>query len=89
MNRRELGFMAVGITTYLNSKYFTELAPGTQRMRRNLLNNVFAHVQRQSAENEVGGPSETPVDLPPPDPPRPTRSAAWHPARPRRNWKTA
>jgi hypothetical protein len=23
------------VTTYLTSKYFTELAPGTQRMRRN------------------------------------------------------
>jgi hypothetical protein len=89
MNRHDLGCLAVAITSYLTSKYFTELAPGTQRMRRNLLNNVFAHVQRQSAENEVGGPSETPVDLPPPDPPRPARSAPWRPVHQRRNWTTA
>jgi hypothetical protein len=63
MNRYDLGRMAVGLTTYMNSKYFTELAPGTQRMRRALLNNVFAEVQRLSAD----GPSEArePVDLPP------------------------
>jgi hypothetical protein len=63
MNRHDLGCLAVAITSYLTSEYFTELAPGTQRMRRALLNNVFAEVQRLSAD----GPSEArePVDLPP------------------------
>ena len=60
MNRHDLGCLAVAITSYLTSEYFTGLAPGTQRMRRRLLNNVFAEVQRLSAD----GPSETPVDLP-------------------------
>jgi hypothetical protein len=34
MNRHDLGCLAVAITSYLTSKYFTELAPGTQAMRR-------------------------------------------------------
>ena len=85
MNRHDLGCLAVAITSYLTSEYFTGLAPGTQRMRRRLLNNVFAEVQRLSAD----GASETPVDLPPPDPPRPTRSAPWRPAHQRRSWRTA
>jgi hypothetical protein len=84
MNRYDLGRLAVAITSYLASEHFAGLAPTTQRTRRSLLRTVFAH-----AENEVGGPSETPVDLPPPDPPRPARSAPWHPAHQRRNWRTA
>ena len=47
MDRHDLGCLAVGITTYLNSKYFTELAPGTQAMRRRLLSNVFNQVERE------------------------------------------
>jgi hypothetical protein len=84
MNRHDLGCLAVAITSYLTSEYFTGLAPGTQRMRRRLLNNVFAEVQRLSAD----GPSEArePVDLPPPDPPR---SKPWRPGHQRRNWITA
>jgi hypothetical protein len=60
------------VTTYLTSKYFTELAPGTQRMRRNLLKNICAEVRRLSvaeiseARNEI--PSETPA-----------RSTPWRP----------
>jgi hypothetical protein len=52
MNRHDLGCLAVAITSYLTSEYFTGLAPGTQRMRRRLLNNVFAEVQRLSAAGQ-------------------------------------
>jgi hypothetical protein len=82
MNRHDLGCLAVAITSYLTSEYFTELAPGTQRMRRNLLKNIFAEVERLSAaeiseaRNEI--PSETPA-----------RSAPWRPVHQRRNWTTA
>jgi len=89
MNRHDLGCLAVAITSYLASEHFAGLAPTSQRTRRSLLRTVFAHVQRLSAENEVGGPSETPVDLPPPDPPRPARSAPLRPERRRRSWTTA
>jgi hypothetical protein len=81
-NRHDLGSLAIAITSYLTSKYFTELAPGTQRMRRNLLKNIFAEVERLSAaeiseaRNEI--PSETPA-----------RSAPWRPVHQRRNWTTA
>ena len=70
------------VTIYLTSKYFTELAPGTQRMRRNLLKNICAEVRRLSAaeiseaRNEI--PSETPA-----------RSVPWRPVHQRRNWTTA
>jgi hypothetical protein len=70
------------VTSYLTSKYFTELAPGTQRMRRNLLKNICAEVRRLSAaeiseaRNEI--PSETPA-----------RSAPWRPVHQRQNWRTA
>ena len=56
------------------------LAPGTQRMRRNLLKNICAEVRRLSApeiseaRNEI--PSETPA-----------RSVPWRPVH--RNWRTA
>jgi hypothetical protein len=81
-DRHDLGRLAVAITGYLTSKYFTELAPSTQRMRRNLLNNMYAEVERLSAaeiseaRNEI--PSETPA-----------RSAPWRPVHQRRNWRTA
>jgi hypothetical protein len=83
-NRHNPSSLDAAVTSYLTSKYFTELAPGTQRMRRNLLKNICAEVQRLSAD----GPSETsePVDLPPPDPPR---SMPWRPVHQRRNWRTA
>jgi hypothetical protein len=86
MNRHDLGCLAVAITSYLTSKYFTELAPGTQRMRRNLLNNVFAEVQRLSADEITKGDT---ADLPPPDPRRPAHSVPWRPVHQRRNWRTA
>ena len=81
MNRHDLGCLAVAITSYLTSKYFTELAPGTQRMRRNLLKNICAEVRRLSAaeiseaRNEI--PSETPA-----------HSVPWRPPQ-RRSWRTA
>jgi hypothetical protein len=65
------------IASYLTSKYFTELAPGTQRMRRNLLKNICAEVRRLSAAEISEIPSETP-----------TRSVPWRPGR-RRSWRTA
>jgi hypothetical protein len=88
LDRHDLGCLAVAITSYLTSKYFTELAPGTQRMRRNLLNNVFAEVQRLSvpeiseARNEIL--SETPALSE-----APARSVPWRPERRRRSWTTA
>jgi len=93
MNRYDLGRAAVVITSYLTSKYFSELAPGTQRMRRNLLNNVFAHVQRPSAAeiSEAGNEilSETPAPSETPTPAEtPTRSVP-RPVHQRRNWTTA
>jgi hypothetical protein len=81
MNRHDLGCLAVAITSYLTSKYFTELAPSTQRMRRNLLNNMYAEVERLSAaeiseaRNEI--PSETPA------------RSVRRPVHQRRNWITA
>jgi hypothetical protein len=70
------------VTIYLTSKYFTELAPGTRSMRRNLLKNMCAEVRRLCApeisetRNEI--PSETP-----------TRSVPSRPVHQRRNWITA
>ena len=83
-DRHDLGRLAVAITSYLTSKYFTELAPSTQRMRRNLLNNMYAEVERLSA-NEItkgtDGPSETPAIA---------RDRRWHPRhRVQRSWITA
>src|SRR5258706_550095 len=48
-NRHNPSSLDAAITSYLTSKYFTELAPGTQRMRRNLLKNICAEVRRLSA----------------------------------------
>jgi hypothetical protein len=97
MDSHDLGCLAVGITTYLNSKYFTELAPGTQAMRRRLLSNVsgaspeIPEVRKtffqadpkhgDEARNEI--PSEPPAPSEPP-----TRSWSRRPAR-RRGWSTA
>jgi hypothetical protein len=89
-NRHNPSSLDAAITSYLTSKYFTELAPGTQRMRRNLLKNIRAEVRRLSAaeiseaRNEI--PSETPA-----------RSVPWRPVhqrpayqRPARgSWRTA
>jgi hypothetical protein len=81
-DRHDPGSLDAAVTSYLTSKYFTELAPGTQRMRRNLLKNICAEVQRLSAaeiseaRNEI--PSETPA-----------RSVPWRPVHQRRNWRTA
>ena len=69
------------VTIYLTSKYFTELAPGTQRMRRNLLKNICAEVRRLSAAEISEARNEIPSETP-------TRSA-WRPARQRRSWSTA
>ena len=82
MNHRDLGCLAVAITCYLTSKYFTELAPGTQSMRRNLLKNVFAEVERLSAAEISEARNEIPSETP-------TRSVPWRPVHQRRNWTTA
>ena len=80
-NRHNPSSLDAAITSYL-TKYFTELAPGTQRMRRNLLKNIRAEVRRlwaaetSEARNEI--PSETPA-----------RSVPWRPVHQRRNWRTA
>ncbi len=82
INRHNPSSLDAAITSYLTSKYFTELAPGTQRMRRNLLKNICAEVRRLSAaeiseaRNEI--PSETPA-----------RSVPWRPVHQRRSWRTA
>ena len=81
-NRHNPSSLDAAVTSYLTSKYFTELAPGTQRMRRNLLKNICAEVRRLSAaeiseaRNEI--PSETPA-----------RSVPWRPVHQRRSWRTA
>jgi hypothetical protein len=72
-NRHDPSSLDAAITSYLTSKYFTELAPGTQRMRRYLLKSICAEVRRLSA-----APSETPA-----------RSVPWRPVHQRRNWRTA
>jgi hypothetical protein len=86
-DRHDPGSLDAAVTSYLTSKYFTELAPGTQRMRRNLLKNICAEVRRLSAD----GPSETPPPdpAPPPDLECLARSKPWRPMHQRRNWRTA
>ena len=99
-NRHNPSSLDAAITSYLTSKYFTELAPGTQRMRRNLLKNIRAEVQRLSAaeisEAEISAaaarneiPSETPTgNAFPVASAAPARSAPWRPGH-RRSWRTA
>jgi hypothetical protein len=56
-DRHDPGSLDAAVTSYLTSKYFTELAPGTQRMRRNLhARSLSALATRASApelENRV------------------------------------
>jgi hypothetical protein len=69
-NRHDPSSLDAAITSYLTSKYFTELAPGTQRMRRNLLKNICAEVRRLSAAE---------ISEAPRDPPSLARSKPWRP----------
>jgi len=77
------------ITSYLTSKYFTELAPGTQRMRRNLLKNICAEVRRLSAAEISEARNEIPSETPASSAETPTRSLPWRPVHQRRSWRTA
>lgn len=105
MDRHDLGCLAVGITTYLNSKYFTELAKGTQAMRRRLLSNVFNQVEREisgaspeipevrktffQADPKHGDEARNEIPSEPPAPSEPP-TRSWS-RRParRRGWSTA
>ena len=81
-NRHNLSSLEAAVTGYLTSKYFTELAPGTQRMRRNLLKNMCAEVRRLSAAEISEARNEIPSEAP-------ARSVPWRLAHRRRGWTTA
>ena len=70
------------VACYLTSQYFAELAPGTQRMRRNLLKNICAEVRRLSAAEISEARNEIPSEAP-------ARSVPWRLAHRRRGWTTA
>jgi hypothetical protein len=80
-NRHNPSSLDAAVTSYLTSKYFTELAPGTQRMRRNLLKNIRAEVQRLAAAEISEARNEIPSEPP-------ARSVPRQPAQ-RRSWTTA
>ena len=81
-NRHDPSSLDAAINSYLTSKYFTELAPGTQSMRRGLLRNVCAEVRRLCAPDISEARNETPSETP-------ARSGPWRPVHQRRNWTTA
>jgi hypothetical protein len=84
----DLDALDAAIASYLTSKYFTELAPGTRAMRRRLLKNIRAEVQRLSAAD--GDVSTVDTRTPEPVDPHPrTHSRPWRPVRRRGSWATA